>query len=134
MDVALKGQKRSSAESSAIRRYYRSTKGKRARMPLDSEYRVVLKLHVLTLCGPSGHLQCSWPDCTVTDPDMLSIDHVHNDGSKHRISGNELYRQIKRDGNSAGRFQTLCYNHQWKKELMRRRDIKQKRYETLSVE
>jgi hypothetical protein len=61
----------------------------------------------------------------VTDVDMLSLDHVHNDGSAARKknrndAGVNLYRRLKVAGFPEG-FQTLCHNHQWKKEMMRRR-------------
>lgn len=85
------------------------------------------KLDVLSHYGPNGKLQCCWPDCAVTDVDMLSLDHIKNDGAAHRrehggrghYGGYMLYRDLQRDGYPEG-FQTLCHNHQWKKELMRR--------------
>jgi hypothetical protein len=55
---------------------------------------------------------------------MLSLDHVNNDGAKDRVGnlkgGYAFYRWLKTHG-FPGEFQTLCHNHQWKKELMRRR-------------
>ena len=82
------------------------------------------KLEVLTHYGKDGRLQCCWPDCEVIDPDMLTADHIENDGAKHRKkegSGSALYAWLRRNGYPKG-FQTLCGNHQWKKELMRRRE------------
>lgn len=90
----------------------------------SNAYRAETKLLVLSHYGPNGKLQCSWPDCTVIDPDMLSLDHVNNDGSKDRAGscpgGVQFYVKLKGKGFPEG-FQTLCHNHQWKKELMRRR-------------
>jgi len=83
------------------------------------------KIRVLTKYGPNGTMQCSWLGCSVIDPDMLSIDHVNNDGAKDRKSigtGNSLYRYL--DKNSPRGFQTLCHNHQWKKEFDRRRNLR----------
>ena len=86
-----------------------------------------IKIEVLSHYGPDGRLQCSWPDCGVTDIDMLSLDHVNNDGAQDRKSerrgggGNTTYHRVRKAGYPDG-FQTLCHNHQWKKELMRRRD------------
>jgi hypothetical protein len=87
--------------------------------------RAEMKLEVLSHYGKDGHLLCSWPDCTVIDPDMLTIDHIDNTGAKERYKdrtmvGLTLYAKLKRLDYPEG-FQTLCHNHQWKKELMRRR-------------
>lgn len=87
------------------------------------------KLDVLAHYGPGGKLQCSWPDCPVLDVDMLSIDHINNDGAEDRRKrggrgkqgGYMMYRHLQIEGYPEG-FQTLCHNHQWKKELMRRID------------
>lgn len=90
-------------------------------------YKESLKLDVLSHYGPSGNLQCNWPECTVIDVDMLSLDHVNNDGAQDRKniqrggSGCPLYSRVRKAGFPDG-FQTLCHNHQWKKELMRRRE------------
>lgn len=86
-----------------------------------------LKLDVLSHYGPEGKLQCAWPECPVIDIDMLSLDHVKNDGAKDRQNGARggggcpLYDRVRKAGYPDG-FQTLCHNHQWKKELMRRRE------------
>jgi hypothetical protein len=90
-------------------------------------YKVRLKIEVLSHYGPDGKLQCAWPDCTVTDVDMLSLDHINNDGAQDRKSGtrggggNKTYCRVRKQGFPDG-FQTLCHNHQWKKELMLRRE------------
>lgn len=83
-----------------------------------------VKLEVLSYYGKEGRLQCCWPDCGVIDPDMLSLDHVNNDGQIDRKQGKggiKLYRVLRTEGYRPG-FQTLCHNHQWKKEIMRRRE------------
>ena len=87
-------------------------------------YRAEVKLIVLSHYGSDGKLKCAWPDCEVVDIDMLTLDHVENNGAEHRRQGmhaNRLYRKLIRDGFPEG-FQTLCWNHQWKKELLRRRE------------
>lgn len=91
------------------------------------EYAVEIKLEVLSHYGPSGSLQCSWPDCTITDPDMLTLDHVDNDGASHRkmkpgLTGHKLYSLLRSSGFPAG-YQTLCWNHNSKKEIMRRKEM-----------
>jgi hypothetical protein len=78
---------------------------------------------VLSHYGLNGQPQCCWPDCTITDSDMLSLDHIANDGALDRargVGGIKLYRELVAMNYPEG-FQTLCHNHQWKKELMRRR-------------
>ena len=85
-----------------------------------------IKTEVLMHYGLMGRLQCSWAECEVTDIDMLSLDHIHNDGAQDRNSsqrgggGKVTYHRVRKEGFPDG-FQTLCHNHQWKKELMRRR-------------
>jgi hypothetical protein len=81
----------------------------------------------LTHYGPDGKLQCSWESCDIVDIDMLTLDHVHDNGAEHRReingninAGNTSYRWVKDNGFPSG-FQTLCWNHQWKKQLERLR-------------
>lgn len=88
-----------------------------------------LKAEVLTHYGKSGKLQCCWEKCEVKDLDMLTLDHVNNDGSKcfikgktKRVGGTEMYRWARISRFPKG-FQTLCCNHQMKKELLRKRTI-----------
>lgn len=91
-----------------------------------------LKIDVLTHYGKSGRLLCQWPGCRVRDVDCLSLDHIANDGAAHkkRLSkskgyktgtGHSLYRLAKKLKFPKG-FQTLCCNHQMKKEILRRKD------------
>lgn len=81
-----------------------------------------LKLDVLSFYGPNKALKCSWPGCEVTDIDMLTLDHVYNDGAEdrkkytHSRGGVAFYRRLKNSGYPLG-FQTLCWNHQWKKQF-----------------
>ena len=88
-------------------------------------YRTEIKIEVLAHYGVSGKPQCTWPGCDVSDPDMLSLDHVNDDGARDRKvngpSGSPLFLRLKRDNFPEG-FQTLCCNHQMKKEIMRRRE------------
>jgi hypothetical protein len=57
---------------------------------------------------------------------MLTIDHIDNSGAADRKKGNQyggvqFYVILKNAGYPDG-FQTLCHNHQWKKEMLRRRE------------
>jgi hypothetical protein len=85
--------------------------------------RVETKIKVLSNYGRHKQLQCSWPDCPIIDIDMLCLDHVNDDGFEQRRSGlftNRLYEYLLREGYPEG-YQTLCANHNLKKELLRRR-------------
>jgi len=91
-----------------------------------SEKRLQSKIEVLSHYGKNGQLQCCWEDCSVVDPDMLSLDHIDNTGNTDRkkkgsLSGGiSFYMKLKKNEYPEG-FQTLCHNHQWKKEILRRR-------------
>ena len=89
-----------------------------------------LKREVLTHYGPRGVLGCCWEDCMVVDLDMLSLDHIHDDGYKHhkegstvRLSGRALYYWARLNGYPTD-LQTLCWNHQWKKRLEKIRETR----------
>lgn len=90
------------------------------------DYNAEVKTEVLTHYGPDGKLQCAWPGCDITDLDMLSLDHINNDGARERKyaarggGGVATYHRVRKLNYPIG-YQTLCHNHQWKKELMRRR-------------
>lgn len=91
----------------------------------NKRYNDLNKVIVLTHYGPQGELRCAWNGCDVTDIDMLSLDHINNDGNVARRqskqnAGVNFYRRLKVARFPDG-YQTLCHNHQWKKELMRRR-------------
>jgi len=49
--------------------------------------RLLDKLRVLTYYGKNKTLQCRWPHCEVVDLDMLTLDHIKDDGAKNRQSG-----------------------------------------------
>jgi hypothetical protein len=104
--------------------YYAKTSSKTRKQ--TRERMAALKLEVLTFYSPNHILGCCWSGCTVADIDMLSLDHVNNDGADHRRlinktyrnrGGEKLYRIVKRENFPTG-FQTLCMNHQLKKHLL----------------
>jgi len=78
------------------------------------------KTQILTHYGRDSRLQCNWPGCEITDIQMLVLDHVKDDGVElgHRERGFKLYRFILREKFPEG-FQTLCSNHNLKKQLMK---------------
>jgi hypothetical protein len=89
------------------------------------DYRLGVKTEVLAHYGKKGELKCCWQDCEITDVDILTLDHVNNDGAQERRTrpnnnGASFYIRLRYEGYPNG-FQTLCCNHQWKKEILRRR-------------
>jgi len=88
--------------------------------------RTRIKLAVLSHYSPNEVLGCSWAGCAVDDVDMLVLDHVNDNGAQEkRLSpntgrGHELYRRLKKEEYPVG-YQTLCCNHNHKKELLRTR-------------
>src|ERR1700681_4953946 len=64
------------------------------------DYVLKVKEEVLTHYGKNGRLQCCWENCEITDIDMLSLDHIENDGAEHRRKiGNQggirMYTQLR---------------------------------------
>jgi ribosomal protein L37AE/L43A len=64
-----------------------------------------------------GGYKCSC--CGETEPTFLSIDHINNDGAKHKRehrlrTGEQMYRWLARNKFPKG-FQVLCMNCQWGK-------------------
>ena len=49
-----------------------------------------IKTVVLAHYGFRKTLRCRWRGCTIKDIDMLSLDHVENNGAAHRRSMNLL--------------------------------------------
>jgi hypothetical protein len=84
-----------------------------------------LKISVLTHYGKNGILQCRWRNCPVSDVDCLTLDHVKNDGNVQRNkpgrgAGVSFFYEIVKRKFPLG-LQTLCWNHQWKKEIAKRK-------------
>lgn len=89
-------------------------------------WNLALKIKVLTYYGKGKKLICCWDGCYISDVDCLTLDHIKDDGKEHRESGykggvNGL-GQLAKLGYPEG-FQTLCANHQLKKEILRRRKL-----------
>ena len=60
-----------------------------------------------------GKLYCEW--CKEKFYDMLTIDHINNDGNKRRKiegRGSALYKWLIRNSFPEG-FQVLCFNCNW---------------------
>lgn len=104
-----------------MRRHYSSRRARGMEQLRDFRRRDGLKEYVLQFYG-SGTLACL--TCGCADPDVLTIDHVNNDGAEHRktmkSSGRDFYRWLKKNGMPSG-FQTLCMNCNWKKHVLHAR-------------
>jgi hypothetical protein len=61
--------------------------------------------------------------CGESDPIVLDVDHVNDDGASHRAErgfGQMLMKDILDSGYCPERFQLLCKNCNWRKEYARR--------------
>jgi hypothetical protein len=81
------------------------------------------KATCLTFYSPDEIPKCSADGCPVTDIDMLTIDHINNDGADHRRgihggnkAGHGTYRWLIKNDFPPG-FQVLCFNHNFKKAI-----------------
>ncbi len=81
-----------------------------------------------------GGAHCSWPGCTETRLDCLSLDHVSQDGAEQRRKGEAsqdgLYRQLKENDWPPG-FRVLCRNHNWKAWLEHRKKTHSQTYNAI---
>lgn len=103
-------------------------KGQRHCRACKSVNRNAQKLSVLTHYSSNNILCCSWEGCNITDIDMLTLDHTEDSGAEHRreikiSGGTHMYGWIVTNGFPEG-FQTLCGGHQFKKEIMKYREIR----------
>lgn len=97
-----------------LRRYYANTC-----------YREETKILVFSHYGVDSKAKCCWKGCEIVDIDMLTLDHINDDGAKERRENHHhsgFYGWLKlKNSNFPSGYQTLCWNHQWKKEILRRR-------------
>lgn len=62
--------------------------------------------------------------CGIENPVVLDIDHINNDGGKHRKNGMwgwRLYRWLRKNKYPKDNYQLLCKNCNWIKEIERRK-------------
>lgn len=62
--------------------------------------------------------------CGIDDPDVLTIDHIYDDGEKERRenrSSRDIWEHLVREGYPPGKYQLLCANCNLKKMVKRRR-------------
>jgi hypothetical protein len=81
-----------------------------------------LKLEVLTHYSPNGALGCCWTGCNIVDIDMLTLDHINDNGSEQRrLFGQDCNYRLAKRLRFPTDLQTLCMNHQLKKKLEKHR-------------
>ncbi len=76
-----------------------------------------LKLEVLNHYSFNGTAICA--RCGVRDVDVLTIDHLENNGASHRKLlgfGGHLHRWLRKNKYPTG-YQVLCCNCNWKKRM-----------------
>ena len=80
-----------------------------------------LKLkHEVIFHYSNGTIQCNY--CGYNDPRALALDHINNDGYKHRKeTKNKVYQWCKNNNFPPG-FQVLCHNCNWIKRTEKNRD------------
>ena len=123
MPQKLSPEVRARRTREANEKYRTNARWREAKKQEARDRRVMYKLEVLSHYGPGGRLQCSWPDCPVIDPDMLSLDHIDDDGANDRRqktygwAGGPFYSKMRVLNFPKG-YQTMCWNHQWKKRLL----------------
>ena len=90
--------------------------------------RADIRVRVLTHYSPNSVLGCSWGGCLVDDIDMLVLDHIEDNGAVERRAlgginarGWNFYGYLEQLKFPTG-YQTLCCNHNHKKELLRSRN------------
>jgi hypothetical protein len=93
----------------------------------DARYRLSIKLETFEAYGGC---RCDW--CDVSDPVVLTIDHIYQDGAaQHRAGqprgGTALCLWLKRHGYPPG-YRVLCFNHNIMAAWLAQRGIYQDRY------
>ena len=81
----------------------------------------------------NGVVQCA--QCRIHDIDVLTIDHIHNNGAVERrtlkkYGGIDFYRHLRKNGYPDG-YQVLCMNCNLKKEVKNRRTLWKERYKQM---
>src|ERR1039458_3831552 len=108
------------------KRHKDNPRGKKKDRDVSRKRRLETKIKVLSHYGVNHAPQCCWPGCNVNDVDVLCIDHVNDDGAEQRrrlgVKGNIWYEYLVREKYPEG-YQTLCANHNLKKEILRRRIV-----------
>lgn len=92
-----------------------------------------IKHEVLCAYGKENKAQCA--NCLIHDIDVLTIDHINNDGAIERkklkiYGGVYFYKYLKNKGYPSG-YQVLCMNCNLKKEVTNRRAVWKAKYKVM---
>lgn len=101
------------------KKYRKESPEKRRQYDYDAGRK--LKLGVFIHYG-EGKICCK--NCGITDPDLLTIDHINDNGAEERKTkglGKNFYQWLKNNNFPPG-YQILCWNCNHKKELLRLRN------------
>jgi len=98
-----------------LKEYYKKNKDKAD--AYTNRWRQAKRLELISILGGSCVA------CNEKDSDVLDVDHVYDDGAAERraTKGKDIiYRLLEKDVDLS-RYQLLCKNCNWRKELARRR-------------
>lgn len=76
-----------------------------------------LKLGAFVIVADGKAIQCAYPDCPIRAIEALHLDHIRNDGARHRrkhngAGGVHTYQWVlKNPGKAQHRLQILCSIH-----------------------
>lgn len=113
-----RSENRERANKIAINAYNRNPKAHHLRVDKSRK-----SVRIETLMQYGG--KCA--KCGIDDIEVLDLDHIYDDGAEERrknLFAYNLCRKLKKEGFPKGRYQVLCKNCNWKKELARRRTEK----------
>jgi hypothetical protein len=83
-----------------------------------------IRTETLSKYGKGRKLLCCARGCKISNIYMLTLDHIKDNGKQERLETGKLgwlfYEWLRRRGYPSG-YQTLCANHQFLKEAMRRK-------------
>jgi len=111
------------SERRASRKYYRNHK--QERFALGRKAHARYRLTALARYSKTSPPSCA--RCGIDDIDVLTIDHINNNGAEERKNekyGGHLALLLKQCDYPEG-YQVLCRNCNYKKEIMRRRKIRE---------
>jgi len=102
------------------RKRYWGTSIRKRQLAYQYKRSAMAKQMVMAHYGKQGKPMCCWKNCRVADLDCLSLDHINDDGHEEKYRGVVFFIKLIKRGYPKG-LQTLCWNHQWKKEIFRRK-------------
>lgn len=111
--------------------YAANPKARANRSKYHQERKIEARLKAFAHYGPDGKAACC--RCGIADPDVLTLDHVNDDGASHRKMDKQakaLCFWVAKKGFPDG-FRTLCLNCNYKKHLVNVRKRTAEKIESL---